>query len=309
MTSIFSSHRRDLPPEPYNVTRCRIRGRCAYAGEVVSRPKPSNAKAEVKHVAREAEASRGFRVVARAGYAANGFVHVLVGVIVLVVAFGGRGESDQAGALKAVESAPLGFVALWALAIALLGLGLYHLVEGVLARGGDAARKWGKRVSEWGQALVFIALGLLSASIALGARPDGNRSAEDASRGLLSIPGGPFVLGLIGIGIGIGGISFIVMGVRRSFEKLMAIPDGPFGNGVKTLGIVGYIAKGIALVILGILLVVAAVKVDPAAAGGLDAALNALLAVPFGPVIVGIIGVGLIAYGVFCFFRAGYARL
>ena len=113
----------------------------------------------MKHVAREAEANRGLRGVARAGYAANGCVHILVGVIVLVVAFGGDGETDQAGALKAIGAAPLGFLALWALAIALLGLGLYHLLEGVLAWGGDAARKWGRRVSEWGQALVFIALG------------------------------------------------------------------------------------------------------------------------------------------------------
>ena len=271
--------------------------------------KASAAKTEVKHVARETEASRGFRGVARAGYAANGCVHILVGVIALVVALGGHGETDQAGALKAIGAAPLGFIALWALAIALLGLGLYHLLEGVLAFGGDAARKWGRRVSEWGQAIVFVALGLLSASIALGAHPDGDKSAEDASRGVLAIPGGPFVLGLIGLGIGIGGIAFIVMGVRRSFEKLMSIPEGPFGNGVKTFGIVGYIAKGVALIIVGILLVVAAVKVDPGAAGGLDAAINALLAVWLGPLIVGIVGVGLIAYGVFCFFRARYARL
>ncbi|GAA1947386.1 DUF1206 domain-containing protein [Microbacterium deminutum] len=265
--------------------------------------------AEVKHAARKAESSRAFRVVARAGYAANGLVHVLIGVIVLVVAFGGKGETDQIGAFKAVASAPAGFVALWILAIALLALGIYHALEGILARGGDAAKKWGRRVAEFGQAIVFAALGVISASVALGAKPNADRSAEDASRGVLAIPGGALVLGLVGIGIGIGGVAFVVMGVRRSFENRMTQPPGPLGAAVKGLGIVGFIAKGVALVIIGILLLVAAVKVEPTAAGGLDAAIDALLAQALGPVLVGGVGGGLIAYGVFCFFRAPYADL
>src|SRR3954467_5081717 len=119
----------------------------------------ADTKAEVKHVARRAESSRAFRGAARAGFAANGLVHILIGVIVLAVAFGGKGETDQAGAFKALAAAPAGFLALWALAVALLALGAYHVLEGILARGGgDAARKWGRRVSEWGQAFVFLAL-------------------------------------------------------------------------------------------------------------------------------------------------------
>lgn len=263
----------------------------------------------MKNAARRAESSRTFRTFARAGFAGNGFVHVLIGVIVLIVAFGGDGETDHAGALKAVAAAPAGFVALWALAVALFALGIYHLLEGILAWGGDAARKWGRRVGEWGQALVFIVLGLLAASVALGAEPDADESAEVASRGVLSIPGGPYVLGLVGIGIGIGGIAFIVMGIRRSFENKMSLPSGPLGSGLKALGIVGFIAKGVALIILAILLVVAAIRVEPSAAGGLDAAIDALLGLAYGPLLVGAVGGGLIAYGVFCFFRARYARL
>ena len=41
-----------------------------------------------------------------------------------------------------------------------------------------AANKWGRRAAEWGQALVFIALGLIAASVALGARPDAEKAAE-----------------------------------------------------------------------------------------------------------------------------------
>ena len=44
-------------------------------------------------------------------------------------------------------------------------------------------------------------------------------------------------------------------------------------------------------------------------AGGLDGALRALLALAYGPLLVGAVGVGFIAYGFFCLFRARYARL
>jgi hypothetical protein len=268
----------------------------------------------VKRAARSAESSTPLRVLARAGFAANGVVHLLIGVIVLAIAVGGDGETDQAGAFKAIASAPLGFAALWVLAVALWALGAWHVVEGVLARDPDGgpkgqAKKWGVRASEWGQAVVFVALGVLAASVALGARPDSEETAEGASRSVLAIPGGPIVLGIVGLGIGAGGVAFVVMGIMRSFEKKMTIPSGPVGDGVKALGIVGFIAKGVALGIVGVLLIVAAVRVDPSAAGGLDAAIETLLGLAFGPWLVGAVGIGFLAYGVFCIFRARYARL
>ena len=284
----------------------------AVAGR--SRSYPDGVRAEAKQAAREAETSTTFRRLARAGYAANGIVHGLVGVIVLVLAFGGDGEADQAGAFKAISTAPVGFAALWALAIALWALAAWHIAEGLLAPGSyadaeAAARKWGLRLSAWGQAAVFAALGVVAASVALGARPDGEEAAEDASRGILSIPGGPFLLGAIGLGIFAVGVAFVVMGVLRSFEKKLDLPDTAVGSAVTALGVVGYVAKGIALVLVGAILVIAAVRVDPDAAGGLDGAVTAILALPVGPALAGLVGVGFLAYGVFCIFRARYARL
>jgi hypothetical protein len=277
----------------------------------MSAPSPKSA---AKAAAREAESSPAFEILARAGYVANGIVHVLIGVIVLVLAFGGDADGDQTGALKAVAAAPLGFVLLWMIAIALLALGLWHLAEGILARdrSGDlegAARKWGRRAAEWGQALVFVALGLISAAVALGARPSAEKTAEWASRSLLDIPGGPIALGLIGLGIGAGGVSFVVMGARRSFRNRLNIPDGARGTAVEIAGIVGFVAKGVALLIVGVLLLIAAVRADAETAGGLDGAIDALLGLALGPLLAGIVGVGLLAYGFFTVYRAGLARM
>ncbi|WP_454137749.1 DUF1206 domain-containing protein [Microbacterium paulum] len=276
-----------------------------------------------RSAARQVEASRLVRALARGGYAASGAVHVLIGLLVLTLAFGGSGEADQSGALRAIAGAPLGLAVLWIIAVLLWALALYHLIEAFVLRGGGATEKtaalktalttalttWGRRISEAGQAVVFAALGTVAASVALGARTEGNRSAEDASRGVLALPGGDIVLGLVGLGVAAGGVAFVVMGVMRSFENKMSIPKDGVGPFVTTLGVVGYIAKGVALAIVGVLLVVAAVTSDASQAGGLDDAFDTLHGLFLGPVLVGLVGAGFIAYGLFLFFRARYARL
>ncbi|MGX1701425.1 DUF1206 domain-containing protein [Microbacterium sp. NPDC055357] len=268
----------------------------------------------VKSAAREAASNPVLRFLARAGYVANGIVHVLIGAIVLAIAFGAPGEGDQAGALKALASAPLGFILLWVIAVALAALGVWHAFAGIIARAPrddvkGAAKKWARRVSEWGQAVVFLTLGVITAAVALGARPDAEKTAESASRGVLQLPGGPFVLGLTGLGIAIGGIAFIVMGLLRSFRKRMDLPDGKRGRGLTVAGIVGFIAKGVSLGVVGVLVLVAAVRQDADAAGGLDGAIDALLELYLGPLLAGLVGAGFVVYGVFTVFRARYARL
>ncbi|MDF2555570.1 MAG: hypothetical protein K0R60_1465 [Microbacterium sp.] len=265
--------------------------------------------AVAKDAARAAEASAPFRVLARAGYAANGVVHALIGGIVLAVAVGGEGESDQAGAFKAIGAAPAGFLALWALAVALAALGVWHACAAVLARGSAGIARWGLRVSEGSQAIVFLAFAAISSAVALGAKPDAEEAAESASRGVLAIPGGTFVLGAAGLGFGIAGVAFAVMGARRSFRSKMTVPSGPLGHAIDSLGLIGFVAKGVALFTVGVLAVVAAVRIEPDRAGGLDGAIAALLALPFGPVVIGAVGVGFLAYAVFCCFRARYARI
>jgi len=258
---------------------------------------------------REARAQPVARRIARAGYAADGIVHALMGAVVIAVAVGGGGDSGHSGAFRAIGQVPLGFVLLWVLTGCLLALGLWHGTSAVLVHGPRRRTTWGMRLSEAGQAVAFLAVGGLAAAIALGARPQGERTAQDASRGILSLPGGPWLLGAIGLGVGIAGIAFVAIGVRRGFRKVMTIPDGAIGRTITALGIVGYTAKGVALGVVGTLLVVAAVKLDPGEAGGLDGAVHALRAMPAGPYLVGLVGAGLVAYGVFCGARTRYARM
>ncbi|WP_458041220.1 MULTISPECIES: DUF1206 domain-containing protein [Bacteria] len=262
-----------------------------------------------KRVAREATTVPWFRGLARLGYVSSGIVHGLIGAIALIVARGGDAVSDQTGALRAIAVLPLGFTLLWIIAAGFFALAVWKIAEGVLVYRENPVQRWGGRVGQWGQAAVFAVFGTVAAAIALGAQLSSERAAEALSGGVLRIPGGAFLLVGVGIGVGITGVSFLGMGVRRSYRTQVSVPDGWLGTLVDALGIVGFVAKGIALIAISVLLVIAAIRDEASTAGGLDGALGALLALALGPLLVGAIGVGFIAYGIFCFFRARYARL
>ena len=263
----------------------------------------------MKSAARSAESSTPLRVLARGGYVASGVVHLMIGALAIAVAWSGHGESDQVGALAAIAAVPLGFVALWAVAVLLWVLGIYHAIHGVALRIDRRAKRWGRRAAEWGQGAAFLAMGGIATAVALGARPDPDRTAEDASRGLLAAPGGPVLVSLAGAAIAASGVAWIVMGVRRSYRQHVELPPGRRGHAISAFGAVGFVAKGAALLVIGVLFLVAAVRHDPRAAGGLGRAIESIRDLPLGPALVTAVGAGFLAYGVFCGFRARYARL
>jgi hypothetical protein len=78
---------------------------------------------------------------------------------------------------------------------------------------------------------------------------------------------------------------------------------------VVRIGRAGYSARGIAFMMIGGFLIGAALHANPAEAIGLDGALAALAAQPFGPYLLGLVAAGLAAYGVFALVEARYRRM
>jgi len=262
-----------------------------------------------KGAARAAQDSPAFRIVARIGYVVLGILHIVIGVIAISVATGGGGEADQGGALEQIRNAPMGVVLLWVIALGLFALAIWQIGEAFLEQDPDSKKKWGHRIKYLGTAAVYIAIAITAVVYAMGGQSDSSESTQTFSAQLLSTPGGVFLLVLVGLIVAAIGIAFIVRGITRAFEKYLDLPPDPVRKGIVTFGVVGYLAKGIAVGVAGVLFVVAAVTANPEQAGGLDAALHALADLPFGAIILWIVGAGLIIYGLFCFARARYARM
>ncbi len=259
--------------------------------------------------ARKVATSTPLRGAARAGYAVNGIVHALIGVTAISVAFGPAGEADQSGALAELASAPGGLLLLWVIAIALFALALWQILHAFLPSAGDAKRRWARRIGDIAKGAAYGVVGLTALTFARGASSSAAASAQGLSARLLSMPGGIFLLILLGLVVFAIGVAFAIRGISRRFLSRITVPRGRLGTLVTVLGVVGYAAEGIALAVVGILFWVAAATVDPSKASGLDGALRALAGVPFGVAVLVVVGAGFIAYGIYSEFRARYARL
>lgn len=261
-------------------------------------------------VARTAQNSKVIQVLARSGYAVNGVLHGLIGILAITVALGSAaGSADQTGALQQLASNPAGKLVLWALVVGLFALGIWQIFEGILVPGADPAKRWAKRISELGKAVAYISVAVTALTFAAGGASSSSASTQGFIGQLLAQPGGVFAVGAIGVLVLAIGIYFIVKGVRKKFLEDIQTPGGTAGDLVTRLGVIGYIAKGIALAVVGILFLVAAFTLDLTQATGLDGALKSLASLPFGQIILTAVGLGLVAFGIYLFARARYAKL
>lgn len=260
--------------------------------------------------ARNARSRAGVDRLARVGLIALGLVHLLIGWLALQLAAGGGGDqADNQGALKALADTPVGEPLLWVVIAGLGGLVLWQLVEAAVGDpSSEGSARAAKRVLALGKAVLYAALAWSAVKIATGDdSSSGDRSGETVSARLMEAPAGQLLVGLAGAGVIAAGGWFAWKGVTQRFRKKLdaGATSGSTGSALVRLGVAGHVAKGAALVILGVLFVVAAVEHDPERSGGLDDALRTLLGQPGGGVLVGLIGVGVGAYGLYC---VGWAR-
>lgn len=261
--------------------------------------------------AEEAADSKGFELAARAGYVAAGILHVVIGVIALGLATGGSGSADQSGAIGQLAGSPGGTALLWFCFLGCIALALFFLSEiffGVRALSGK--EKLTARAKNGGQAVVYAVIGATFGQFALGGSSDSSSSSSSLSTSLMAHPAGAALLFAVGVGVLVVGGYFIYSGATRRFRrKLSSLPSGGIGTAVTALGTVGYMAKGFALGVLGVLILVATVTNNPEQSTGLDGALKSLRDQPFGTWLLGAVALGLMAYGVFMVVSSKYQRM
>jgi hypothetical protein len=250
-------------------------------------------------------------VLARAGFAVMALLHVIIGAIAVALVLGAPGQAEPSGAIEQLAANPWGPAVMWAGFLGCAGLSLWQLSEATLrARHLPRGERLGKLVSSGFLSIAYGSVGLSFAGFAVGNRGDSGESTRDFSTTLVHSPFGvPLLIGLGLTIIGIG-VYFIVKGVGKKFKDELHYFEGTHrGHLVSVLGVAGHIAKGAALILTGLLFVIAAATNDPGSSTGLDGSLKALQDHPFGPALLLAIGAGFIAYGAFALVRAVFGRM
>jgi Domain of Unknown Function (DUF1206) len=257
--------------------------------------------------------SKSLEMIARVGLVAYGVVHLLIGWLALQIAWGAASESaDSSGALTTLAVQPFGKVLLWLVAVGLVALALWQASEVIWGyRNLDGAKRVRKQVTSAAKAVIFAALGVSAALVALGSGSSSSQSQEQATTGVLAWPGGQVIVVLTGLIIISVGVAGVVKGVKKSFsEEIDTSSMSPTARkGVARLGQVGYIAKGVALGVVGGLLSYAALTFDRQKGQGLDGALQTILAQPFGKFLLTAVALGFAAFGLFAILQSRYRRM
>ncbi|WP_426246334.1 DUF1206 domain-containing protein [Nocardioides sp. LHG3406-4] len=268
---------------------------------------------ELKSAGRQAENSEWLDYVVRFGLVAYGVVHLLIAWVALQLAFGETGRSaSSTGALQELASQPFGGAALWAVAVGLALLVVWRLIEAAFGHGQeDGKEKLGKQVMSLLKAVLYGALAVSALKVALGSGGGGGGGGSDTMTAkVMSWPGGQVLVGLAGVAIiGYGGFTAWRGWSERFLEHLdFDGRSGRDGAAYRMFGKFGYIAKGVAVALVGGLFVYAAITHDADKGGGLDQALHTVLRQDYGPYLLGLIAVGIGCYGLFCFARARHLK-
>jgi len=275
--------------------------------------------ASVKAAARQA-ASSGKAAAAPAGRAlvtvgliTYGIVHVLIAWIALQLAWGGGGgggggEASQQGAMAQLAGNPVGVVVLWVTAVGMAALVVWQVSEAIngYRDESDKGKRLRRRLGSVGRAVVYAVLAWTAFQFAVGS---GDRSSgsgqQTVSARLMSVPAGRILVVAIGVGILAIGARNVWRGVAKKFTHDLR---GGVGQATIRLGMVGFVAKGIALGVVGVLFAYGGITHDPSKAGGTDQALRSLLELPFGQILLTLVALGIAAFGIYCFVWARHAK-
>lgn len=248
---------------------------------------------------------------ARLGLAARAFVYLVIGWLAIQIAFGHRTQqANQKGALADIAGHPAGLVLLWVLGVGFACYALWRLSEAAFGTAADG-KKAGPRLQSLARAIAYAALCVTTFAFIAGRSRQGQaQQQETATASLMKHGYGRWLVGLLGlIVIGVG-LAMIAEGVTKKFEKQLRMHElhGVSKAVVVRLGMIGTIARGLVFAVAGGLVLDAAITFRPAKSTGLDGALRTLANQAYGRWILTVVALGLIAFGLYGFAAARWAK-
>lgn len=269
---------------------------------------------QAEQVARQAAANPWVERLARLGFVAKGIVYITIGAMATQAALGSGGATtDTRGAIQTIGQQPFGRVLLAVLAVGLLGHAIWRFVEAAIdpqGRGTDA-KGIAKRLGYAGIGVLYVGLALTAVQLMRGSGQGGGNATADWTERLMAQPFGRWLVGLVGLGvIGIG-LYQLYQAYTTKFKQKLKL--GEMSSTEETwatrVGRFGLTARGVVFGIIGGFLIQAALQYNAERVQGLDGALQALAGQRFGQWLLGIVALGLVAYGVYMLVSARYRRI
>jgi hypothetical protein len=254
--------------------------------------------------------------LARVGYASRGVLYIIIGALAISLAMGSGGQTTGSrGALQTIANQPLGTAALVVIALGLFGYAAWRISQAFAnpQHLGSDAKSVLRRVGYAVRALVYGSLAVAAARIALGDSSGGSSGGQSdgLTATVMGMPAGRWIVGLVGLIIIAYGIHRLVQAWQADIGKHMRLGEVSHDTGRWIIHVsrFGIAARGVIFVMIGWFFVQAAVQYDPSEAGGVAQALNSLAGESYGQWLLGIVALGLVAFGVYSLLQAKYRRI
>lgn len=265
----------------------------------------------------EQETEKWIERLARFGYAAKGVVYIIVGFLAFQAAFNWGGKvSGSKGAFRTIASQPFGNFLLFIVAVGLIGYAVWRFVEAARdpEHNDGGLSGFGRRLAYAVSGLIYTSLAIFAFRLVFSSSSSGSGSSGSNSQQastLLAQPFGRWLLGLVGVAIVAYGFYCFFKGVKTKFRRKMKIYEmSPTEETWATrIGRFGLIAKGVVSVIVGYFVIQAARSADASQVRTTEGALQAIQQQPYGAYLMGLVALGLIAYGIHMEVQAKYRRI
>lgn len=291
-------------------------GRGSWASELRSESgeRPSGGDGPIWRGVERAINNALLQRVGRVGWVAKGLVYALLGVLMFRIAIHAVGSGDEeaspTGAIDAIAQSGFGSSLLSVLSVGLVLFAAWRLVTAFLPGDLDVESLL-KRAAYLFSAATYGVL----AWIAIGEAAGRSSSSGDATTRIIDTMmtsgTGRVVLGLVGVGSVVIAAYFVRKGVTRSYREQLSMDGATDAERavVDRLGVVGWIARAVVVLLVGLFFIDAGFLNDPENAKGIDAILTEVVAKPWGTPLVYATGVGLVLYGIFCIVSARHRVL
>lgn len=249
--------------------------------------------------------------IARMGYSARGVVYLIVGWLALVAAFSGGETTDTRGSLRHLLQQPAGEILLGVVAVGLFCYSAWRFVQAIWDTDdhGTGAKGLAIRAGLLVSCFMHVALAFFALSLIFGWGSGGDGAgAQGWSAKLMSHDYGRWLVLGFGAAVIGAGLAHIYKGWGARFEKHFDMGNDTM-RWTKPVCQFGLIARGVVFLIIGGFFAVAAWQYDPSKARGLDGALEALQQQPFGPYLLGVVALGLVAFGIYSILESFYRRI
>lgn len=255
------------------------------------------------------------RALPGAGHFSVAVLYVTTGLLAALLAFGMRREApDVRGVIRVLKEQPFGPALLFLVALGSICLVVWRLLQAFVDVEDKGRTLVGlfQRARYLFGACLYLGLPILIFRMFAGTS---GRSGDQAARELVSrvigIPFGWTLVVLVGLCLlGSGGYC-AYQTIFGRFDRWFHCEEmSPLERTLcLVFGRLGYAGRGALLLVIGYFVINAGWNLNPRQVEGQAGAMHTIVRQPFGPVLLGIVAVGLISFGIFSLLASRYGKV